>query len=53
MDTGIDAMKTASKKVVHKAAWATGEFIGNKIADTVAKLYYDKIVIDENLRKYE
>ena len=30
--TGPDPLKTASKKVVHKAAEATGEFIGNKIA---------------------
>ena len=32
MDTGLDSLKTASKKVVHKA----GEFIGNKITDAVA-----------------
>ena len=30
---GLDSLKTASKKVVHKAAEATGEFIGNKMAD--------------------
>ena len=29
--TGLDAAKTASKKVVYKTAEATGEFIGNKI----------------------
>ena len=29
----LDALKTASKKVVHKAAEVTGEFIGNKIAE--------------------
>ena len=40
MDTGLDAQKTASKKTVHK----TGEFVGNKIADAVAKLKEDKIV---------
>ena len=33
MDTGLDAVKTASKKVVHKA----GEFLRNKIADAVTK----------------
>ena len=33
MDTGLDAVKTASKKVVHKA----GEFLGHKTADAVAK----------------
>ena len=29
MDTGLDAVKTASKKVVQK----TSEFLGNKITD--------------------
>ena len=29
--TGLDAAKTASKKVVYKTAEATGEFIVNKI----------------------
>ena len=29
---GIDATKTASKKVVHKKAQTTGKLIGNKIA---------------------
>ena len=37
LDTGLDALKTASKKVVHKPAAATGEFIGNKIADKIVK----------------
>ena len=31
MDTVLDAVKTASKKLVHKA----GEFIGNKAADAI------------------
>ena len=31
--TGIDAAKTASKRVVQKAAEATGGLIGNKIAN--------------------
>ena len=39
MDKGLDA----SKKVVHKA----GEFIGNKIADTVIKSN------DDNIEKQE
>ena len=30
--TGIDAAKTASKRVVKKTAEATGDLIGNKIA---------------------
>ena len=45
LDTGLDALKTASKKVVHKA----GEFLGNTIADAVTKSNDDKIVKpDEN-----
>ena len=43
--TGLDALKTASKKVVHKAAKATSEFIGNKIADKIMK---PKLVPDVN-----
>ena len=39
-DKGLDALKTASKKVVHK----TREFIGNKIAEAVTKSKDDKIV---------
>ena len=53
LDTGLDDLKTVSKKVVHKATEATGEFIGNKITDAVTKSKDDKIVkqkpvIDEN-----
>ena len=49
MDTGLDSLKTTSKKVVHKA-W---EFLGNKIADTVTESNDDKIVEpDENPRNY-
>ena len=39
LDTGADSLKTASKKVVHKA----GEFLGEKTADAVTKSN-DKIV---------
>ena len=35
--TGLNAPKTTFKKVVHKAAKATSEFIGNKIADEIVK----------------
>ena len=31
LNTWLDSLKTASQKVVHQA----GEFLGNKIADTV------------------
>ena len=42
-DTGLYALKTSSKKVVHK----TDEFIGNKIAGAVTKSKEDKIVKQE------
>ena len=50
MDTGLDSLKTISKKVVHKAS----EFLGNKIADVVTKSNDDKIVKpDENPKNVE
>ena len=45
--TGLDALKTDSKKVVYKAAEATDEFIGNKIRDE------PEPVSDANLRNVE
>ena len=39
LDTGLDSLKTASKKVIHR----TGEFFGNKIADAVTYSYDDTI----------
>ena len=36
--TGIDATKTASKRVVEKTTEATGELIGYKIADKITSL---------------
>ena len=50
LDAGLDALKTFSKKVVHKAAEATGEFLRNKIANKIVK---PKHVIDENPRNVE
>ena len=43
---GLNGLKTASKKVVQKAAEATGELIGNKITDKILKLV-------ENSRNFE
>ena len=43
--TGLHHAKTASKKVVHKAAEATGVLIGNKITENIVKR---KLVPDEN-----
>ena len=36
--TGIDAAKTASKRVVQKTAEGTGDLIGNKIAYKITSL---------------
>ena len=36
--SGTDALRTTSKRVIKKTAEATGDLIGNKIADVVAKL---------------
>ena len=33
-----DAIKTASKRAIQKAAEATGDFIGNKIADKITSV---------------
>ena len=36
--TGIDAAKAASKRVVQKTAKATGDWIGNKIAEKITSV---------------
>ena len=36
--TGIDAAKTASKRVVRKTAKATGDVIGNKLSDKITSI---------------
>ena len=36
--TGIDAVKTATKRVVQKTAEATRDLIGNKIADKITSV---------------
>ena len=36
--TGMDAEKTASKRVVQKTAEATGDLIGNKITDKITSI---------------
>ena len=47
MGIGLDAVKTASKKVVHTA----GEFLGKKLADRVTKSKSDQIVEQELVEK--
>ena len=44
---GLDAAKTASKKVVHKTTETTLEWIGNEIAEKIVKL---KLVPDASSR---
>ena len=36
--TGIDAAKTTSKRIVQKTAEATGDLIGNNIADKITSI---------------
>ena len=40
--TGIDAAKTASKRVVQKTAEATEDLIGNKITDKITSICISK-----------
>ena len=49
--TGIDAAKTASKRVVQKTAEATGDLIENKIADKITLV--DKSKEKEKINKPE
>ena len=46
--TGIDAAKTASKRVVQKTAEATGDLIGNKIADKITSVGRTKSIEKED-----
>ena len=46
--TGLDALITASKKVVNKAAGRKNEFTGNKIVDTIVKLKHLPFETDKN-----
>ena len=48
--TGLDALKTATKKVVHEESEATGKFIGKK---NYWSTYKSKPVSDGNLRSVE
>ena len=45
--TGIDAAKTASKRIVQKTAEATGDLIGNKIVDKITSVGKSKEKINE------
>ena len=47
LNTGLDSLKTASNKVVHKE----GKFLGNKIADALTKSNDHKIVKQETVEE--
>ena len=49
--TGLDAEKTASKRVVQKTAEATGDLTGNKIADEIISVGKSKE--DDKTKKAE
>ena len=51
--TGIDAAKTAFKRVVQKAAEATGDLIGNKTADKITSVGKTKEKEKEKINKPE
>ena len=51
--TGIDAVKTASKRAVQKTAEATGDLIRNKIADKSTSLGKTKSKEKENGKEKE
>ena len=46
----LDALKTASKKLTHKAFEATGEYTGHKIANKITKA---KAVLEAKSRNVE
>ena len=50
LDTGLDALKTVLKQVVHKEAEATGQVVGNEIAEKIVK---PKHRINQNPRNVE
>ena len=49
--TGIDGAKTSSKRVVQKTAEATGNLIGNKMADKITSLRKTKSKEKEEQRQ--
>ena len=49
--SGIDAFETAPKKVIQEAAEITGDLIGNKTANKVAKVSKKKKIQQNNLEK--
>ena len=50
--TGIEAAKTTSKRIVQKTAEATGDLIGNKIADKTTSIGKPKKTQKKNRRNW-
>ena len=46
-----DAIKTASKRAIQKAAETTGDLIGNKVADEITSVSKKKSIINNNNNK--
>ena len=38
LNNAIDSLKTPSKRAIQKTAEATGDFVGNKIANRIMKV---------------
>ena len=51
--TGMDATKTASKRVAQKTAEATGDLIRNKIADKITSIGKPKEKENEKTKEIE
>ena len=51
--TGLDAAKTASKRVVKKTAEATGDWIWNKTADKITSIGKSKEIPKEKPKTQE
>ena len=60
LDTGLDALKYASKKLVHKAAGRTVKFLANNTAKKAVKLTHvtdksprnvEEIIIDQEKKR--
>ena len=47
LDIGINDLKNAFKKVIHKVVEATGECLGNKLADKIVKPVEEIIIPPE------
>ena len=58
IDAGNDFAKIAGKKVLHKSAEATGEMIGNKVADRITRSSRNKVqkeddrIMEETQERY-